>query len=65
MVKRIVWAGTALACWVATVGVAAAQELPRPERRDNSRPIPGQQEQVPVRGTQGDKPAPAAADPYV
>lgn len=40
MVKRIVWTGAALACWVASVGATSAQEPPRQERREERRTVP-------------------------
>jgi hypothetical protein len=43
MVKRIVWAGLALACWTVTVGMATAQDTPRQERREERRQPPVQQ----------------------
>ncbi len=57
MGKHTVWTAAAVACWAVIVGVAAAQDPPRQERRDDRRAVPVQP-QAPVPGTPV-QPAPA------
>src|SRR4051794_7283336 len=65
MVKRILYAGAALACWAAAAGVTPAQETPRQERREERRddrrqvPVQPQQPATVQPGTQVQPQAPA------